>query len=117
MDKKELLRDVLESLNDYDFVEVWNAYSYTCDRIYCMDEFDDVMSNYSASELLECLSGDFSIYDDFFMDDNCYWISFNCPVVEVELDDLIEYIIENDDDFGDYDIRELLDSEDFALAS
>lgn len=123
MDKKELMNDVVYFMNDDDFVDLWNSYCgsdyRSGENIYYMCEFDDLMRSYSPVEILESVDDDFSTYDDYFSRDP-YWecfSSFNDPLEKVDLDELIDYIIDNDDDFGFYDIRKMLDSEEFDLAS
>ena len=123
MDKRELIEELFFCMNDDDFVELWNEYcnyDYMSDEtIYYMEQFNELMEHCTPLEILDSVDSSFDTYDDYFTRDNYYetFESFNDPVYHVELNELIDDIIDNDDDFGNYDIRELLDSEEFELAS
>ena len=123
MDKKELVYDLLYEMPDYELAEVWNNYcatNYGGDKyIYEMNELDYVLGHCTPTEVLETVADDFSTYDDFFRNSQEDYVlhSFNVVVDNICVEWLADCIIDDDDDFGHYDIRELLDSEEYKLAS
>lgn len=122
MDKNTMLEEVIWSMSNDDFVELWNNFIDCNDErhIYYMEELDLFFSGLSPSEIISRIENNgFSTYDDYFKEDiySCGFYSFSDPFSEVDFEELIDYIIDNDDDFGVYDIRELLESEEYSLAS
>lgn len=116
------IRDILEDLDDGDFVEIWNAY---CDEerrnddcIYAMDDLDELCA-YTAAEALER----FWFGED--AETNCDhanpmrdWFSFNgyANIVTADnphylacLDDLAYWVIDNGNPLDNDEIEELLD--------
>lgn len=87
------------------------------DHIYDMDEFDETVG--------ECLPFDVArmcYYGDFCPEDSYFWydkygdlISGDCPTTGSNspfyVDDIVKYIVDNDDDLGDDGIEEILDEE------
>lgn len=53
----------LDDINDYNEYIDDNSYE---EHLYDMDELDDILYNYSPSELLEMAESDFSIRDNYF---------------------------------------------------
>ena len=79
-----------------------------------MYEFDELFHNTKPSNLAELIeNGDgFSTNDEYFVVD-CYGLkSFDNLYDIMDDDELIDYMIDNDEDFGDDRIREVLDSDD-----
>ena len=86
------------------------------DHIYDMDEFDEIVG--------ECLPSDVArmcYYVDFCPTDSYFWyngygnlVSSDYPATDDEspfyINDIIKYIVDNDDDLGDEEIREILDN-------
>lgn len=77
--------------------------------IYDMSEFDNVMYGKTPTEILDAADVDFSTYDNYFCDDICSIKSFSDIYDIVDTDELIEYIIDNNESFDDWDIQQMLD--------
>lgn len=80
------------------------------DQIFAMDDFDDIMSGKTPTEIAR------SISRGRFSPEHCYFKfnayknleSFVFLKYELNYDVLVRYIIDNDEDFGDGKIREAL---------
>lgn len=115
MSKKARLREVLENLTKWGLVGVWNEYCdsnyYDDDRIYRMGDFDDLMSRCSPTEVVESINSNFSTADDWCRATAYGWESFDDVEDVIEMDDLIDYILDNESPLGCDDIRYFLDEE------
>ena len=109
----EMLRD----MDDNDLVAVHNEYCeevrYHDDRIYYMSEFDELycMDGKSPLDIIrDAFNGSFYPNDDWFR-----WNGYgnlestDCPEDWMELDEIADYIVENDDALRNDDIRDLMD--------
>ena len=111
---KERLTDYIDGLRDADLVMLHNAYSeavgYNDDRIFDNDE-DTINGFFSTPwDALEHIADGYSNYHNYAKyDGQGYLESSSHPEEWVEKDDIVDYIIENDDDLGDRDIRDILD--------
>ena len=105
----EMLRD----MNDNDLVAVHNEYCekvrYDDDRIYYMEELNELMYNMKPLDILR-EARDVNTNDD--------WIRWNGygnlestdrPEDWMELDEIADYIVENEDPLYNDDIRDLMD--------
>ena len=94
---------ILKNINESDLLTLNNEYcyanSYMEDYIYSMSEFDDLMCDNTPTQILESVSSDFSINDEYFRDTMYGLESGNSieNLMQVDLDDLAEYLIENGD--------------------
>ena len=109
----ENIKEVVEDFKEAKLVELWNNY---CDencyeeRIYYLsdDEINDFFSNKAPAELIR-MGSDVDLDNKYFYfhlgelntTDDIYDV--------VDIDELVDYIIDNDDDCNDIDIRGLLD--------
>lgn len=119
MTKEERIQQIIDTLDESTIVMMWNercdAYRYDDDRIYSMSEIDDIFGKMWASDFLDKFGRDFDGSDDYFKDGVWGLESFNDIYDVVDDDELIEYIINEDEDFesdGVDGIREILDEED-----
>lgn len=118
MTKTEMIKDLLENMSESKLYTIANEYfdktEYYDDRIYDMDEFDEIMSGMSPSNIaLKIFYGDFRPNDHYFKFDGCANLeSFDYISDEVDLEEVADYIVDNDEDFDNGDIREILDEED-----
>lgn len=131
MTKAEMINDYLFTIADSDLIELWNEYcddNYCSDqRVYQMDELDELLHGCTATEILESVDSDFSTYDDYFIKDDYDLLESHSDVFDiVDIDELTDYIIDNSDSeygfgfvggFSCYELDELVTSEAYTLAS
>ena len=117
MTKTGMIKDLLENMSESKLFTIYNEYldktEYYDDRIYDMEEFDEIMSGMSPSDIaLKIFYGDFRPNDHYFKFDGCAnFQSFDYISDEVDLEEIADYIVDNDEDFNNSDIREILDEE------
>lgn len=118
------LRDYFNELPYSELVDIWDEYCGECGLpelfVYSMSEVNTgAVSGYTdtLSVLKEVhkqtLHGSFSPFDNYFAYDGCGVIfSFNVPAEDglVDIDDLISFCMEEDEDFRRADLRKILDS-------
>lgn len=105
----EMLRD----MNDSDLVAVHNEYcdkvSYYDDRIYDMYEINDLLYGRSPLEIITD-ARDVDANDSYIRYDGYGNLeSTDYPQDWMDLDEIADYIVENDDALYNDDIRDLLD--------
>ena len=107
------IRVVVEDFNENKLVELWNKF---CDencyeeRIWYLSDYEinNLFSNKTPAELIRMGS-------DVDLDNKYYYfhlgeLNTTDNVFDVvDIDELVDYIIDNDDDCNDIDIRDLLD--------
>lgn len=111
-DKIEQIESILDNL-DLDTLVSCCSYLDGDNAIYPMDSFDDVLGGFEPWEIARaayygefCPTNDYfrlNVYGNLESTDNPYnegWI---------DIDELAGYAIDNDEDFGNGEIRELLD--------
>lgn len=109
----ESIRVVVEDFKENKLVELWNEFcdkNYYEERIYYLsdDEINDLFSNKTPAELIR-MGSDVDLDNKYFYfhlnelntTDNVFDV--------VDIDELVDYIIDNDDDCNDMDVRALLD--------
>ena len=112
-DMREEVLEMLRDMNDSDLVAVHNEYcgkvSYDDDMIFYMEELDELMYGMKPLDILR---------EAREVDTNDDWIRWNgygnlestdYPQDWMELDEIADYIVENDDALYNDDIRDLLD--------
>lgn len=107
------IRVVVEDFKENKLVELWNEF---CDkncyeeRIWYLSDYEinDLFSNKTPAELIR-------IGKDVDLDNKYFYFHLNELNTTdnifdvVDIDELVDYIIDNDDDCNDIDIRDLLD--------
>ena len=109
----ENIREVVEYFKETKLVELWNEFcdkNYYEEVIYYLsdDEINDLFSNKTPAELIR-MGSDVDLDNKYFYfhlnelktTDNIFDV--------VDIDELVDYIIDNDNDCNDTDIRDLLD--------
>ena len=109
----ENIREVVEDFKENKLVELWNEFcdkNYYEEVIYYLsdDEINDFFSNKTPAELIRMGKG-VDLDNKYFYfhlselntTDNIFDV--------VDIDELVDYIIDNDNDCNDTDIRDLLD--------
>lgn len=107
------IREVVEDFREEKLVELWNEF---CDKNYYEerigylsdDEINDYFSNKTPAELIR-MGSDVDLDNKYFYfhldelntTDNIFDV--------VDIDELVDYIIDNDNDCNDVDVRTLLD--------
>lgn len=115
---EEKVISYLEELSNKTLLTMWNEYCQEeCydDYIYNIEEFDEIMQNEDPYDIArQVYYGDFCPVCDYFKF-NGYGNLKSIDEFELQeyiyLSDLADYIIRNDYDFNDLDLREILDNE------
>lgn len=109
------IREAVESMNDSDLVNAWNE---VCENENYMDDYiwfndpDELLSGRTPSEVLSDIGDSYDTNDEYAvwtiygLNSFNYTSDSNCPI---DIDMIVDYIIDNEEDFGDSDIEELLD--------
>lgn len=107
------IREIVEDFRENKLVELWNEF---CDKNYYEERIDylsdyeinDLFSNKTPAELIRMgkdldLDNKYSYFHlgELNATDNIFDV--------VDIDELVDYIIDNNDDCNDIDIRDLLD--------
>jgi len=96
---EEKLMEQLEELNEFNLLDLWNEYcSNICDYesyIYNMCEIDNVLEDLTPTEIIDKLDDDFSLNADYFINGIYGVRSFDHLAEEIELSDLVNYILAN----------------------
>lgn len=107
------IRVAVEDFKENKLVELWNEFCNEnyYEEVICYlsdDEINDLFSNNTPAELIRMGS-------DVDLDNKYYYfhlgeLNTTDNVFDVvDIDELVDYIIDNDDDCNDIDIRDLLD--------
>lgn len=112
-ERYERIRAYLDDLNDGDQVWLWNEYCDTiCDfdnRLESMDSFNDLFYGKTPLEIVGMIGYQFSANDNWFYFDGCgYCRSCYYPDDHIDLDELAEYIDDNDDPLSDDELDLIL---------
>ena len=117
------VREYLDSLSDGEKVDIWNEYAEAAnnpdDRIYSMDEFDEIFSDTKPWEIARACfySRRFNPSDSWFWFngygnvESADYISDHDDRSPIYLDEVAEYIVGNGDELFNDDIRAILDGE------
>ena len=109
----ESIRVAVEDFKENKLVELWNEY---CDKNYYEeridylsdDEINDLFSNKTPAELIR-IGKNVDLDNKYFYFHLGELNTTNDIFDVVDIDELVNYIIDNDDDCNDIDIRDLLD--------
>ena len=109
----ENIREVVEYFKETKLVELWNEFcdkNYYEERMYYLsdDEINDLFSNKTPAELIRMGSNVDLDNKYFYFHLNELNTTDNIFDV-VDIDELVDYIIDNNNDCNDTDIRNLLD--------
>ena len=117
--KQKAIEEILDNLSGDALVDVNNAYQECVNGdkyIYSTDDFDELMNGETPSEIASRVAfGDYNPFHKWF------WFNGYGNIVSGDYPDradgwfaseISEYAVENDDDFGIRDIREILDEDD-----
>lgn len=120
MDMREQIKELLCDMDETELI--FNVYNEWCnnnnysERIDNMCDIDEFLGEYSFTEALKQIDTEnFDLSDDYIMCTIYGYKSLDSDeAIDEALDnvsDIVDYIIENDEDFGNMDIRDILDNE------
>jgi len=118
MDILTKVTEALENMDSEELIILHNNYcdenNYIDDYINDMCMFDELESGRRPSEVLNDISDDFNINDNYFVCGVYGYTSFDYaddPGSPVYISDIARYIVNNMDDLGNDDIKEILETE------
>ena len=112
------IEDFPHGLSDASQYYVYNEYldsvNYLDDRLYYEEDFDEILSGKAPSEIAGLIFyGEFNPNDNYFKFNGYGNIESVDRVKDVaDFYEIAEYCVDNDEDFGYDEIREILDDED-----
>ena len=119
---ENLVTDTINNMSDSELIDLWNEYcgdnSYYDDRIEYFDEsvFNDLMSGKTPYEIYQIIdNSDISFFDDYCRYNGYELNTFSDVYDSIDIDDLVEWVIEEEKDICNFDIDGLyneLNSED-----
>lgn len=134
MERFERVMDVLKEMDDSELVSVWNEYCYATNRY-----DDEILDAYSMEEWIENAKDKISLLNRFYFGSDAYdekssanpnrnyftfngygnvisfdyiYNSYTNEFNYIDADDLVDYIIENEEAFYNNDIQDILDDAD-----
>ena len=122
MTLEEKVRETIENMGNAEAVDIWNNYCEACnlcdDVIYGMSEFDEVMEHESPWRIARaCCYGDFcAAHEWFWFNSYGNLESSDFPIIDGDspfsLNNVVDYIVENNDPLHNDEVQEILDEED-----
>lgn len=118
MTRYEKIKSALDEMSTAELVNVYNAYcdaaNYMDDYIYNMDEFDEIMSGQTPWEIARCAYyGDFCpAHDYFWFNGYANLCSADYPPDIISIEDIAQYVDDNNDDLSNCDLAEILGEDD-----
>ena len=119
---ENLVTDTINNMSDSELIDLWNEYCdnnrYYDDRIEYFDEgvFNDLMAGKTPYEIYQIIdNSDISFFDDYCRYNGYELNTFSDVYDSIDIDDLVEWVIEEEKDICNFDIDGLyneLNSED-----
>jgi len=120
---ENLVTDTINNMSDSELIDLWNEYCdnnrYYDDRIEYFDEgvFNDLMAGKTPYEIYQIIdNSDISFFDDYCRYNGYDELNTFSDVYDsIDIDNLVEWVIEEEKDICNFDIDELyneLNSED-----
>lgn len=114
---KNKIKDYLCDMNSLELLNAWNEYASEnyYNTIFTCDEFDEICENMTASEIaLKCFNGKhFNPNDEFFTFNGYENFESSDDLNDlIDIDELADFIVDNDNDLYNDNIRNILDDED-----
>jgi hypothetical protein len=111
---EDLVIDTIDNMSDSEMIDLWNEYcgdnGYYYDRIEYFDEgvFNDLMAGKTPYEIYQIIdNNDISFFDDYCRYDGYELNTFSDVYDSIDINDLVEWIIEEEKDLCNFDIDEL----------
>lgn len=110
--KREKLQEIIDNLDETDVIEMWNEACPSDRDIHYMDELDEHFKHASPTNIVDSLVDGFSTSDYYFAEGDYGDLESFDDIYDV-VDDciIIDYMLDMDEDFGNDDIRNILDEE------
>lgn len=114
---REEIREIIDNMNADEQVAIHNRYcdevGYSDDEIFSMDEINEWLAGKDPDEILRmAFYGDFRPCDEYFCFNGYANLeSTDYPDEWIDIDDIVDYIIDNDEDFDNDEIRDILDED------
>ena len=113
---EDLVFDTIDNMSDSEMINLWNEYcgdnGYYDDRIEYFDEgvFNDLMAGKTPYEIYQIIdNSDISFFDDYCRYDGYELNTFSdvYDSIDLDIDDLVKWIIEEEKDLCNVEIDEL----------
>ena len=111
---EDLVFDTINNMSDSEMIDLWNEYcgdnGYYDGRIEYFDEgvFNDLMSGKTPYEIYQIIdNSDISFFDDYCRYDGYELNTFSDVYDSIDIDDLVKWVIEEENDLCNFDIDEL----------
>lgn len=109
-EKRDVVENAVDNLNESDLMYIWNEYcdynNYYDDRVYYVSELDELCYSMKPTEIISRY-GDLDGYEYFT--DGVYTKGSNDLLDLIDYGALIDYIIDNEEDFDNSDIADALE--------
>lgn len=118
MEKFELVKETLDNMSESDLFWLYKEYTNQAqlydDEIFDMEEFDEIMSGSTPTDIAQKIFyGNFRPNDNYFRFDGYANLeSIDWLKDEIDLDEIADYIIDNENSLGNSEIQEILDEDD-----
>lgn len=111
---EERIRNCVDEMADGEIVDVWNRYcdsnNYIDDRIEYMEFLNDFYCGCTPFEVLEKANNNsFDTTDIWFKEDGFGLQSTDYCRDWIEVDDLVDYLVENEEHFDNSDLKNVLE--------
>ena len=114
-EKFEKVKNYLENLNNRDLLDIWNCYSREIsngDEIFRIEDFDEECEDLTPYDIAcKICYGDLDLQLSYFkFDAYCNFESINEHhlMSYIDIDELAEYIVNENESFNDEKIKEIL---------
>lgn len=111
---EDLVTDTIDNMSDSEMINLWNEFCddncYYDDRIEYFDEgvFNDLMAGKTPYEIYQIIdNSDISFFDDYYRYDGYELNTFSDVYDSIDIDNLVEWVIEEENDLCNSDIDEL----------
>lgn len=109
-EKRDIVEGAVDNLSENELLNIWNDYcdcnNYYDDKVYYVDELDELCYSMKPTEIISRY-GDLDGYEYFT--DGVYTEGSNDLLDLIDYGALIDYIIDNEEDFDNSDIADALE--------
>lgn len=109
-EKRDIIENAVDNLNKSDLMYIWNEYcdynNYYDDRVYYVSELDELCYSMKPTEIISR----YGYLDGYeYFTDGVYTEGSNDLLALIDYGALIDYIIDNEEDFDNSDIADALE--------